>query len=94
MISREGDRLILSGRITMDTVTALFNADLAAGSGALVVDFAGVEALDSAAVSLLLSWVRRARRENVTLSFANIPPTLSSLAHLYDVAELLPLNAA
>lgn len=92
MITRDGDRLQVSGRLTMDTVAALFNAGLQPdGDGALVIDLEQVEAVDSAAVSLLLSWLRRAQRDQVALSFANVPDNLLSLARLYGVAELLPL---
>ena len=95
MIARDGDRLQVSGRLTMETVAALFNTGLPPdGDGALVIDLAQVEAVDSAAVSLLLSWLRRAQRNQVAISFVNVPDNLLSLARLYGVAELLPLNHA
>ena len=91
MISREGDSLQVSGRLTMETVNALFSADLRPqGGDSTVIDFSRVEAVDSAAVSLLLCWLRRAQRENVALVFSRLPPNLLSLARLYGVAELLP----
>lgn len=94
MITQDGDRLQVSGRLTMETVAALFNAKLSPdGDGALVIDLARVEAVDSAAVSLLLSWLRRAQRDRVALSFANVPDNLLSLARLYGVAEMLPLRS-
>jgi len=93
VITRDGDCLQVSGRLTMETVAILFNADLKpVADGALVVDLGKVEAVDSAAVSLLLSWLRRAQSNQVTLSFANVPDNLLSLARLYGVAELLPLR--
>jgi len=93
MITRDGDRLLVSGRLTMETVATLFNTVLQpAGDGALVVDLEKVEAVDSAAVSLLLSWMRRAQSTRVTISFINAPASLLSLARLYGVAELLPLH--
>jgi phospholipid transport system transporter-binding protein len=77
----------------METVAALFDTVLqAGGNGGLVVDLEKVEAVDSAAVSLLLSWLRRAQSGGVKISFANAPANLLSLAHLYDVAELLQLH--
>ena len=93
MIARNGDRLQVSGRLTIDTVAALFDTALQPdGGGALAVDLKNVEAVDSSAVSLLLSWLRRAQRNRVELSFANVPDNLLSLARLYGVAELLPLD--
>lgn len=95
MITRDGDCLHVSGRLTMETVAAVFNTGLQPdGVGALVVDLGKVEAVDSAAVSLLLSWLRRAQRNQVAISFANVPDNLLSLARLYGVAELLPLRNA
>jgi phospholipid transport system transporter-binding protein len=76
-----------------DTV-ALFNQGLPLQGGAdgLVVDLAQVEAVDSSAVSLMLSWLRAAQRQNVKLSFVNTPENLLSLAKLYGVADSLPLQ--
>jgi phospholipid transport system transporter-binding protein len=92
MIAREGDRLAVSGRLTMETVAALFDTPLLAEQGnVVVVDLAKVEAVDSAAVSLLLSWLRRAEQSHVSIAFDHVPASLLSLARLYGVAELLPL---
>jgi phospholipid transport system transporter-binding protein len=94
VIARDGDRIKVSGRLTMETVAGLFNAGLqpAAHGRLIVVDLARVEAVDSAAVSLLLSWLRRAERDKTSLAFAHVPDSLLSLARLYGVAELLPLT--
>jgi phospholipid transport system transporter-binding protein len=92
MIERKGDQLHVSGRLTMDTVAALYGTGLQPdGDGALEIDFAKVEAVDSAAVSLMLCWLRRAQEKHVSLRFSNLPDNLLSLARLYDVAELLPI---
>jgi len=92
VISRDGDRFQVSGRLTIDVVTALYNSGLPPkGKSALVVDLGKVEAVDSAAVSLLLSWQRRAQRDRVSLCFSNVPDNLMSLARMYGVAELIPL---
>ena len=93
MISRDGDCLQISGRLTLETVTGIFDTALQPeGEAGLVVDLGKVEAVDSAAVSLLLSWLRRAQSSQVTLRFSNVPDNLLSLARLYGVAELLPLS--
>jgi phospholipid transport system transporter-binding protein len=93
VIERNGDLLQVSGRLTMETVSGLYHSGLQpVGNGPLVIDFAQVETADSAAVSLLLSWLRRAQGNQVTLSFVNVPDNLLSLARLYGVAELLPLR--
>ncbi len=91
MISREGNQLMVSGPLTQATVRALFDAGLkAAAQDTLVVNLAQVEAVDSAAVGLLLAWVREARRGNFKLCFSHIPDNLLSLATLYGVDDALP----
>lgn len=91
MIAREGDRLVLSGRLTMSTVPAVY-ADgmkhLAADD--LLVDFSAVEAVDSAAISMLLCWIRAVQGQNRTLRVTGLSGDLLSLANLYGVADMLP----
>ena len=92
MITRNGDKLQLSGPLTLQTVKALFDQGLQAGEKtSLEVDLSQVEAVDSAAVSLMLAWLREAQRGKIKLCFSHIPDNLLSLARLYGVAELLPL---
>lgn len=91
MIAREGDRLVLSGRLTMSTVPALYEIGLQhLAGGNLLIDLAQVEAVDSAAVSMLLGWSRAAQAGARSLLVSNMPKDLLSLAHLYGVAEMLP----
>ena len=54
-----------------------------------IVDCAGIVAIDSAAVAVLLSLKRRAATEGKTVVFANLPPALAALAALYGVDALL-----
>jgi len=92
VITRNGDKLQLSGPLTLQTVKALFDQGLQAGEKtSLEVDLSQVEAVDSAAVSLMLAWLREAQRGKIKLCFSHIPDNLLSLARLYGVAELLPL---
>ena len=82
----------LSGHLTMETAAALFDIGAhLAGEGDLVIDLAQVGVVDSSSVSLLLVWLREARRGNVNLCYAHLPENLSSLAKLYGVLDLLPL---
>jgi phospholipid transport system transporter-binding protein len=93
MIQREGNRLQVSGRMTMDTIGASFVEAMQPPEGKdWMVDLAQVEAADSAAVSMLLSWLRNAQRHEAKLTFVNVPENLRSLAELYGVADALSLN--
>jgi len=95
VITREDGRLVMHGRLTIATVPALFEAGLQhLASEDLLVDFSQVEAVDSAAVSMLLGWLRAAQRSQHTLRVTGLPEDLLSLAHLYGVAELLPGQSA
>lgn len=94
MITRDGDRLKVAGPLTIETVSALSSASLELRANSMLeVDLGQVEAVDSSAVSLLLSWVRRSQRGGVALCISNAPENLLSLARLYGVAEMLPLCA-
>ncbi len=93
MIQRDGNRLRVSGRLTMDTIGTSFAEAMQPLDGReWVVDLAQVEAADSAAVSMLLGWLRNAQRHGAALSFVNVPDNLRSLADLYGVADALPLS--
>lgn len=91
MITRVGDRLMLEGRLTMSTVPALYATGLQhLAQDDLLVDWSKVEAVDSAAVSMLLGWSRAAKANQRDLRVTNLPDDLLSLARLYGVAEMLP----
>lgn len=84
----------VSGRLTIETTAALFGSGLVLKDGCteMEVDLARVEAVDSTAVSLMLSWLRAAQARNIKLRFVNVPENLVSLANLYGVAESLSLR--
>jgi phospholipid transport system transporter-binding protein len=82
--------MLVSGHVTIETANALFQEGLKSPQNSnLVIDFSQLEKVDSAAVSMMLVWVREAQGNNVNLRFAHVPENLSSLAKLYGVAELL-----
>jgi phospholipid transport system transporter-binding protein len=95
MIRREGERMVVSGALTLANVAAaLSEGNAAIGEGACTVDLAEVGELDSSALALLLAWLREAKRQNRSLVFANLPQGLTTIARLYGVAELLPASPA
>lgn len=92
MINAEGNRLSLSGPLTIATVAGVVVEGRAQVIEAdRVVDLSAVTHVDSAALALLLSWVRAARAAGRQLSIDHAPPALVSLASLYDVDAILPL---
>ena len=89
-LRREGEKLVLEGAVTLDTVPGLIStAEEHFRQGAGVVDFEAVTEVDSAAVALALEWVRQAERANVAMRLLNLPISMQNLAKLYGVSELL-----
>ena len=90
MIRREGERMVVSGALTLANVAATLGEGSAAiGAGVRTVDLGEVGELDSSALALLLAWMREAKRHDRELEFANLPQGLTTIARLYGVAELL-----
>ena len=95
MIKRDGERMLVSGSLTLASVTAaLGEGNAAIAQGVRTVDLSEVGELDSSALALLLAWLREAKRLNRELTFANLPQGLTTIARLYGVAELLPATPA
>ena len=95
MIRRDGERMVVSGALTLTSVAAdLREGNAAIAQGVRSVDLSEVGELDSSALALLLAWLREARLMNRSLSFANLPQGLTTIARLYGVADLLPLAQA
>ncbi len=90
MIQREGERMRVSGPVTLATVAALLEEGRAQiADGARTVDLGGIEELDSSALAMLLAWLREAKQRERELAFENLPEGLTTIARLYGVAELL-----
>lgn len=84
------------GPMTFKTVTALLRQSdgrFLRGERAQV-DLSQVGDSDSAGLALLIEWKRLARQNNGIVTFANMPPQLTSLARISEVDELLNENAA
>jgi phospholipid transport system transporter-binding protein len=53
------------------------------------IDLAGVGAVDSSSVAVLLALKRRAAEERRPLNFTHVPEAITALADLYGVEDLL-----
>ncbi|MCU0841562.1 MAG: STAS domain-containing protein [Thiobacillaceae bacterium] len=86
----EDQTVRLEGDLTLEQATRLLaEGNAAIGSGAAAFDLAGVGRVDSSALSLMLSWRRRAASEGRTVTFQHVPDSLHSLAKLYGIGELI-----
>ncbi len=87
MIKIEGQRLVVSGPLTMSTVADEIEAGRrAVGAGVTEVDLSATTEIDSAALAMLLEWCRVAKQP---LKIAGMPKSMASLATLYGVESLL-----
>lgn len=87
----------ITGELNFTTVPHLFaesNWVESDASAELSVDLSDVTRADSAGLSLLLSWVRRAHAHRKTLAFSHVPDQLRNIARVSGVAELLAFETA
>ncbi len=83
----------VTGDILVDNAGSLLkeSATLEMSDG-LQIDFSEVSDVDTAALSLLIEWQRRALALNRKIAFKKLPESLMSLAALYGVADFIPLS--
>ena len=94
-----GEVLALTGELSFETIPQVLEESAAYVARTdlpdrLTIDFAGITAVDSSAVALLLEWRREALRLRKVLEFVNLPANLLALATLYGVAELIQPTAS
>lgn len=89
-----GSKWYVTGDVLMDNAGQILSqSDAFKLSGEVEVDLADVSNADTAALSLMLEWQRRAIAAGCIMKFANLPASLASLANLYDVKDYIPLSA-
>ena len=95
MISQEDDRLRISGPVTLENAMELRKeSEQYFRSSSVLVDFSNAEEIDSAAISLMLEWLRSARAAGWDVRFTNLGESITSLVDLYGVTDLIPVDAA
>ena len=94
MIRRDGRRMVVGGPVTLANVAAVLEEGRRQiGEGVRVVDLSEVTELDSSLLAVLLAWLRDAKAKEHELAFARLPEGLQTIARLYGVDALLPLDA-
>ncbi|MDR1062485.1 MAG: STAS domain-containing protein [Azoarcus sp.] len=81
----------LEGTLTLQTVAVSLERPLPAGD--FTIDLGGVAQADSAALALLLAWLRRAKASGSRVELRALPESLRALAKLYGIDALLPVAA-
>jgi len=81
----------LRGELTFGTVAPLLreSASLFQRGATLKFNLDSVDHADSAGLALLIEWLRSARTNEVSLSFANIPAKMLALARVTGVDRLV-----
>jgi len=88
----EGDGLFkVSGPVVFSTAGALLETshELFADDASLRVDLSGVTRVDSAALALLIEWLRQARQRHCTIRIEHVPEKLLAIARLTGVEDII-----
>lgn len=92
MIQLKAGHAAVSGAMTLATAKALLEEGSALMSGDLkAFDLSAVNDVDSSALAVLFGWLREAQRLGKTIRIEHLPASLSSLAEVYGVSDLLPV---
>lgn len=90
MLNERDGRLFVQGDMTMNQAAALLAAGEArCKQGEVVVDMSEVASADSAAIAVVLGWIRRAQAAGHRVQVHRPPQSFISLAALYGVEQLL-----
>lgn len=90
MIEECDGQLRVSGMMNQQTASALLQEGEAWVSAAdRVINLGAIESVDSAALAVVLGWLRAARVAGKTVQIVDAPAAFISLASLYGVSPLL-----
>lgn len=85
-----GGRYALKGDVGFETVTDLLerSRDPFSREQRIELDFSGVTSSDSAALALLIEWIRMARARGIQIAFTRLPGQLLALAGISDLDDV------
>lgn len=89
-ITQAGSEWKLSGEVVIqNTASLLASSKVLTMTPNTKINFSDVTNIDTAAISLIFEWKRRAQKENQSIEFVNLPTNLNSLTQLYGVDEMI-----
>ena len=89
-ITQRANQWRITGNVLMDDAQAILSQSAEFEMvGNLEIDFSAVTDVDTAALSLIMEWQRRAAATNSQVTFTNLPVNLTSLAALYGVTDFI-----
>jgi phospholipid transport system transporter-binding protein len=93
-IKIEGEQLLLSGELTLLTITKALESKLKSffNGPSLTVNLNEISKIDTAGLAWLLTIVEQALVRSCQLRFINVSPELIKLAQLTSVEPFLPIE--
>lgn len=90
----------LVGQLNFESVAQLlkqncvsFNVEQAE-KGEIAVDLSGVSRFNSASLTLLLDWMKKAQQNKLQIKYHSVPEQLMVIAQAYGIDHELPLTTA
>ena len=83
----------IEGILDLNTVNSLKKQTISLFTGAsdIQFDLSAVSQSNSAALALLLEWLKMAEKNRISLSFSNFPEHLRQLARVYGIEQDLKI---
>ncbi|CAN6132524.1 COG3113 Predicted NTP binding protein (contains STAS domain) [Methylophilaceae bacterium] len=92
-IEQHGNTWRIAGDVLMDNANFILQQSRALSTGdEFLVDFSAVNKVDTAALSLMMEWQRRAAASSSHVRFANMPVNLTRLVSLYGLTDFVPVR--
>ncbi len=92
-IEQHGNTWRITGEVLMDNANFILQQSRALSMGdEFLVDFSAVKKIDTAALSLMMEWQRRAVASSSRVGFANLPVNLTRLVSLYGLTDFVPVS--
>lgn len=90
----------LVGQLNFESVAQLLNQNSVsfdaalADNGVIAVDLSGISRFNSASLTLLLDWMKKAQQNKLQIKYHNAPKQLMVIAQAYGIDHELPLTTA
>ena len=92
-IEQHGNTWRIAGDVLMDNANFILQQSRALSMGdEFLVDFSAVNKVDTAALSLMMEWQRRAASSSSRVGFANLPVNLTRLVSVYGLTDFVPVS--
>jgi phospholipid transport system transporter-binding protein len=92
-IEQHGKTWQIAGDVLMDNANVILQQSEALSmADEFLVDFSAVSKVDTAALSLMMEWQRRAAVSSSTVRYANLPVNLSRLLTVYGLSDFVSIS--